>query len=191
MAIVYKHIRLDKNEVFYIGIGVDEKRAFVKNKRSQYWKNVVNITEYKVEIIEKDLSYEEAIEKEIELIKFYGRKDLGLGTLVNMTDGGDGTVNWIVKQETKDKISNTLKGRTIPEDVKQKVINSLYGRKSSKEKIEKLRNANLSDKNPMFGKTGSLNVNSKKVVQIDIKTNEIIKVWESISLSAKLWKYDI
>lgn len=27
MAIVYRHIRLDKNEPFYIGIGKDEKKS--------------------------------------------------------------------------------------------------------------------------------------------------------------------
>ena len=31
MAIVYRHIRLDKNEVFYIGIGKTEKRAYEKH----------------------------------------------------------------------------------------------------------------------------------------------------------------
>lgn len=37
MAYVYRHIRLDKNEVFYIGIGSDDKghyyRANSKNKK--------------------------------------------------------------------------------------------------------------------------------------------------------------
>lgn len=40
---VYRHIRLDKNEVFYVGIGSDNKgkylRAHGKEKRNKYWKN--------------------------------------------------------------------------------------------------------------------------------------------------------
>lgn len=47
MAYVYRHIRLDKNQPFYIGIGVDEggnyKRAYNFIKRNNYWKNVVII----------------------------------------------------------------------------------------------------------------------------------------------------
>jgi uncharacterized protein involved in tellurium resistance len=32
--------------------------------------------------------WEEACKKETFFISYYGRKDLGLGSLVNMTDGG-------------------------------------------------------------------------------------------------------
>lgn len=42
-------------------------------------------------------TYQEAKVKEIELISLYGRRDLGKGTLVNFTDGGEGTqgkVSW-------------------------------------------------------------------------------------------------
>lgn len=120
MAIVYRHIRLDKNEPFYIGIGLDEKRAFEKrkSKRSIFWSNIVSKTDYRVEILFYDLTWSEACEKEKEFIALYGRKDLGNGTLVNMTDGGQGVENRIynMSNATKSKISNTLKGRKIPEE---------------------------------------------------------------------------
>ena len=92
MAYVYRHIRLDKNEVFYIGIGSDDsgkyKRAY-DNNRSKFWKSIVKKAGYIVEIISEDwLTWEEACEKEKFWIIFYGRVDLRKGSLVNMTDGG-------------------------------------------------------------------------------------------------------
>ena len=48
MAYVYKHIRLDNNEIFYVGIGNDNnyKRAYQKISRNIFWKRVVNKTKY-------------------------------------------------------------------------------------------------------------------------------------------------
>jgi hypothetical protein len=96
---LYRHIRLDKNEVFYVGIGFDEKmkRAYSSHSRNRHWRNVVNITEYDVEILFIDLPKEQLVEKEKEFIALYGRKDLNEGTLVNMTDGGDGAVRYRFK----------------------------------------------------------------------------------------------
>jgi hypothetical protein len=96
MAYIYRHIRLDKNEPFYIGIGNDNsyKRAYYKYDRNYIWKNITNKTKYKVEIILDDLSWEEACEKEKEFISLYGRKDLKKGPLANLTSGGDGTIGY-------------------------------------------------------------------------------------------------
>ena len=94
MSVVYRHIRLDKNEPFYIGIGKTEKRAYSKHSRNRYWNHITKNTEYKVQILFDDLSWDMAVEKEIELIQTYGRKDLGLGTLVNLTHGGEGLRNY-------------------------------------------------------------------------------------------------
>jgi hypothetical protein len=100
MAIVYIHRRLDIEDnfknVFYVGIGKLKKRANqTYHSRSQYWKNVINkCGEYKVEITHNNLIWEEACSIEKYLISFYGRKDLGLGNLCNLTDGGDGVCNW-------------------------------------------------------------------------------------------------
>jgi len=112
MSVVYRHIRLDKNEPFYIGIGKTEKRAYSKHGRNRYWNHITKNTEYKVQILFDDLSWEQAIEKEIELIQTYGRKDLGLGTLVNLTDGGEGMLNHKPSDETIKKRSQSLMGHT-------------------------------------------------------------------------------
>lgn len=120
-AYLYSHTRLDTNEVFYIGIGIikNYKRAYQSNKsRNIFWKNIVNKTKYEVKIIADNLNWQEACELEKKLIKQIGRKDLGLGTLVNLTDGGDGNVG--MSQEIKDKISNSLKGKIQSEETRLK-----------------------------------------------------------------------
>lgn len=91
MAVVYRHIRVDKNEPFYIGIGDNKKRAYSHRSRNKYWKNIAK-QGYEVEILFDDLTWEQACEKEKEFITLYGRKDLNTGTLVNLTDGGDGAL---------------------------------------------------------------------------------------------------
>ena len=49
MSIVYRHRRLDTFEVFYIGIGKTEKRAYSKKNRNKWWKNIILKTEYSVD----------------------------------------------------------------------------------------------------------------------------------------------
>jgi hypothetical protein len=119
MGYLYRHIRLDKNEPFYIGIGgFDSKekdgsytRAYTKYSRNKHWKNIFNSTDYEVQIIFDDLTLEEAFEKEKEFIYLYGRKDLGTGTLVNMTNGGEGGCGRKHTQESKDKMSKSQTGK--------------------------------------------------------------------------------
>lgn len=47
MFYLYRHIRHDKNEPFYIGIGRTRnyERAFRKTSRNKFWKNIVSKTE--------------------------------------------------------------------------------------------------------------------------------------------------
>jgi hypothetical protein len=108
MAYIYRHIRVDKNEPFYIGIGSDSKgkyeRAFDYSHRHSFWKNIVNKTEYEVEILMDEIDWECACKKEKEFIAMHGRRNLGKGTLVNLTDGGDGNNGAILSEESKNKI---------------------------------------------------------------------------------------
>jgi hypothetical protein len=122
MAYLYRHIRLDKNEPFYIGIGEDKpkyegqyKRANNKRDRNIHWKNITNLTPYKVEIMLDDLTWDEACQKEIEFIKLYGRVNLNKGPLCNMTDGGEGSNNRFHSEETKQRISKGNKDKPKPE----------------------------------------------------------------------------
>src|SRR5690606_22799746 len=101
---VYRHRKLDSGEVFYIGIGTFEshipsnshnyyRRANNTKQRSSFWKKVYRKHGRYIEILKENISYEEAKELEILLIQEYGRRDLGTGCLVNLTDGGDGSIN--------------------------------------------------------------------------------------------------
>ena len=101
---IYRHTRVDNDEVFYIGKAKSLKRAFAKNGRNIWWNRITQKYEYKVDIILDDLDFQQANMMEIFWIKIYGRKDKGLGTLVNMTDGGDGSLgNKGVKRTEKTK----------------------------------------------------------------------------------------
>jgi hypothetical protein len=116
MAYVYRHIRLDNNEPFYIGIGSDgsNKRAYSNKNRNTYWYNIVSKTSYEVEIMLDDLTWEEACEKEKEFIKLYGRKDLNEGTLVNMTDGGEGNTNLSIEAKERKRVKLSLSKSGVP-----------------------------------------------------------------------------
>ena len=111
MAYLYRHIRLDKNEPFYIGIGSDAeyKRANSINPRTKYWKNIISKTEYRIDIVIDNLSWEQACEKEKEFIAIYKRKGDG-GILCNLTLGGEGAYGRILSQESKNKISKKVSG---------------------------------------------------------------------------------
>jgi len=165
MAYVYRHIRLDKNEVFYIGIGSDDKgyytRANCKDKttRGHHWGNVVSKTNYEIEIILDNLSWEEACKKEIEFIALYGRSDLKLGTLVNKTDGGENRPNY--SKEVRDKISEKVKlAWQDPEkkkkmlaantniETRKKISQKGLGRIVSQETRDKISKGNLGNNRP-------------------------------------------
>lgn len=151
MAYVYRHIRLDKKEPFYIGLGSDSNysRAFQKKSRNKHWHNIVNISEYKIEIILDNLTFEEACLKEKEFIDLYGRKDKNKGSLVNWTDGGQGTLGWRHKvgywkgkklnEETCKKISEAAKLRTGEK-------NPFYGKKHSEKTKELIKASKLNSK---------------------------------------------
>jgi hypothetical protein len=129
MAVVYLHKRNDTNEIFYVGIGYNERRAFVKHKRTDYWKNIVKKYGYTVDILVSYTSWEDACKIEKLLIEKYGRKDLGLGNLINMTDGGEGAVGVIMSEDTRKKLSEANKGKTHSDESKQKMSEANKGEK--------------------------------------------------------------
>ena len=171
MTYVYRHIRVDKNEPFYIGIGTDTnyQRAYSKSSRNIFWQRVVNVTDYEVEIIMDNLTKEIAKQKEIEFIFLYGKKINKTGTLVNISDGGEGNAggkhteeakkkigeanklkdyskfnkSYMQTQEYKDKVSKNNTGRKMPDSMREKTSLRMKNRVLSEEQKEKLRNIRL------------------------------------------------
>lgn len=162
MAIVYRHIRLDKNEPFYIGIGKTEKRAYEKIKRNQFWHNIIAKTDYEVEILFDDLTWENAEEKEKELIKLYGKRDNNTGCLVNITDGGGGILGARHTEESKRKIGEESRNRKRSPrsaETKEKLrlanlgkVGNYLGMKHTEATKLKLRLANLGKVGPNKGR---------------------------------------
>jgi hypothetical protein len=188
MPHIYRHIRLDKNEPFYVGIGLDDipKRAYeTKKRRSQWWNNIVNKYGYSVDILFENVTIDFAKEKEKEFISLYGRIDLGTGTLCNQTDGGDGMNGWKANAENKINMSKAAKIRgtamlNTPKII-EKRANSMRGKKRTpiqcerlaawqrgipkdKEQIEKMRATKLLQENVEKSRNQP---NCKKVLCLD------------------------
>lgn len=142
-TVVYRHIK-PCGEVFYVGIGC-EQRPYDKRPRNQFWARIVNKYRYEVEVVATGLSWEMACELEELMILEYGRIDLGTGTLVNMTAGGDGTKGRVCTTETRQKLSAVSKGKPKSEEHRQKISaakigenNPMYGKKLSEETKQKM-----------------------------------------------------
>jgi hypothetical protein len=165
MAYLYRHIRLDKNVPFYIGIGIDSSyyRANSKKSRNDHWNKIVNKTDYEVEILFEHDDYDFIKEKEIEFIALHGRSDLGLGTLCNLTNGGDGCLGLVHSYEAKLKMSIPNKGKIISEEQRRKVSEFHKGRVHSLESRKKMSEAVMGEKNHMYGKKISEETRQKKI----------------------------
>ncbi len=146
MAIVYTHTRLDTDEIFYVGIGKEVSRANSKKSRTKHWHNIANSVGYRVNIVVQDVTWEVAASIEKELIAEYGRKDKGVGQLVNMTDGGDGTVGRLYLEETRQKQHDAMVGRTMSTEAIEKRSAARLGKSRKQETKAKLRLANLGKK---------------------------------------------
>jgi hypothetical protein len=182
MAVVYKHTRMDNGLPFYIGIGKTIARAYSKYGRNIWWKKITSVTHYNVEIIKKDISWDEACQIEKELIKLYGRKDIKTGILCNLTDGGDGNVNWTPSLRIAQ--SNRMKGKPgynkgVPQSLEHR-------KKTSKTRIEK--GLAKGDKNPMYGKRAELSPHYGKKRPEHSKMMKNIKKPEGFGEKCKLNK---
>jgi hypothetical protein len=162
MAYLYRHIRLDKNIPFYIGVGIDDKgkyyRAKSRHGRNAFWKSIVEKTNYDIEILFESESYEEITKKEKEFIELYGRKDLGKGSLTNLTDGGEGFTGYKFTEADRKKMSESRKGKygrkgeKHPMYGRKGVLHPCYGIIVSDETRRKLSESNKGEKHPNYGK---------------------------------------
>jgi len=151
MAYVYRHVRLDKNEPFYIGIGNNEYRAYSTKNRNRHWKSIASKTEYRVDILFEDIDYEHAKEKEVEFIALYGRSDLMKGTLCNKTDGGDGCLGLVHSKEAREKMGAPNRGKVISKEHREAISKFHKGKKHTKEWKRMMSKRMSGENSPMYG----------------------------------------
>ncbi len=139
---VYKYSDLSRNEIIYIGKG-SGKRAWFHLRRSDMHPLVQRIQKMLRENNKPIISFictgidaELAGLVECEAISKLGRKDLCKGTLLNLTDGGEGLVN--PSKETRAKLSAIRRGKTNSDESKDKIRQKAIGRKLSDDHKEKI-----------------------------------------------------
>lgn len=137
------------HEPFYVGKGTGRRCNIINYDRSVIFKDkIIEIRETTNQdpiIIKIDVgvSEREAFESEVFVINIIGRSDLRKGPLLNLSDGGCAPPVMAGKanphygkprsKETRRKISEALKGRTIPKEVLIKRSLTTKGRKLSEE----------------------------------------------------------
>lgn len=133
---VYAYLREDTTP-YYIGKGTKD-RAFKKQGHT-----VPLPPKDRIKILKEHLTEDEAKLLEIELIKEYGRKDLGTGILRNMTDGGEGSSGRVATEMMKEKLSKANLGKKQSDETKQKRANSLRGKHRTEEQKKRQSEAAL------------------------------------------------
>lgn len=161
---IYDDLKFDF-EPFYIGRGkLDriinskfDKKTFKSNKIKSIKEKGGEIISHK---IFDNLSYEESNLIESQLIKQIGRRDLDLGPLTNLTDGGEGRVNAINSPESIEKARQTRL------ELNRKLREQGHDFSLKEETKIKLREINLGENNPMFGKTHTEKIKEEHSVRI-------------------------
>ncbi len=139
-----------KHKPIYIGKGQNNRMLehFKDRKRlNTYFYNKLNkmILEENIPIVIKLKEFEdekEAIQMEIDLIRFLGKKKNG-GLLYNTTDGGDGLSGYIFTDEVKEK----MRENAVINKVHLHFSNNkgerhpMFGKKHKKSSIDKMSNA--------------------------------------------------
>lgn len=182
MAIIYKHIRLDTGQPFYIGVGEYPSRAYNKHSRSRRWKYFVSEFSYKVEIIYEGLDWGTCYAKERELIAHFGREIDG-GILTNVAKGGKGRCGSYrpISEEQKLYLSqiNTgdkhpMYGKSPSTTTRDKISKTLKARPVNWERVRKA----------VASKKGKPALN-KKSIRASSLTGEVIGIYPSMSEAAK------
>ena len=122
---VYAYLRTDGTP-YYIGKG-QGYRATQSHKRRAPKGGIADHTPRdpnRIRYLAWNLTEQESLEYEVDLIEILGRIELKTGCLLNFTEGGDGLSN--PSQRTREKISQAAKERGMPEgihDAKRKKAN--------------------------------------------------------------------
>lgn len=156
--------------------------------KTQYFKRAIDKygwDNFEHEVLFNNLEEKVAKEKEIELIKKYKTKDRRFG--YNLTDGGEGTLGFVVTEETKQKLRKSHlgqiawnKGMKGQYKSSEKFIKGQLARWQEEDYIVRQTIAHMGNKQSEETKR-KIRENNKKakiVYQIDMN-GDIIKEWTS------------
>jgi hypothetical protein len=161
---VYVHLNPQTKEVFYVGIGKDNRAWNKWAGRNKFWENYVNKHGFEVELISKNLTRKQAEKIEINLVAELGRRQIDNGgTLVNRSSGGESNTGYTHTAEFKQKLSEDRKGKCTRKE-----------RQLSKETKEKI-SQKLQNREVTWG---------KPVLQFD-KQGNFIKEWKNLKEAKK------
>ena len=127
-CLVYEHLR--GGVVFYVGLGKPGRQTDKVNGRSHFHLGVWNSSEkegtLEIRVVFRG-SREECVVEEKRLIRLYGKRCDGTGTLTNFTDGGDGgnTVTPENREGRRRKTSESLRVLYEETDFREKVSNGM------------------------------------------------------------------
>ena len=169
----YAYLRVDRTP-YYIGKGKG-RRLYEKHQKG------ISVPKDKSRIIylKQNLTEEEAFKHEKYMIAVFGRNDLGTGILHNRTDGGEGASGAVMSEETRNKISEALKGENnhqygkkgkdapnygkVPsEETRRKLSEAKKGKKHSEETRRKQSERMKGENNLNYGKSPSEETRRKR-----------------------------
>lgn len=170
---VYVHRKATTGEPFYIGKGSRPDRAHSTDRRNPIWHRIVAKHGIIVEIAACCIDDRAAQDLERSFVAEIGRRDLGTGPLVNLTDGGDGHVGLVISAEVRQKRSISAsrpRSQAWIESIRLARKNGGNGGVVKHgDKLPASWRANIAATkhgadNPMFGRTGERHHLSRKVV---------------------------
>lgn len=139
---VYTWTRPDTGDVFYVGKGRGRRDVELKYSNARFMRIVSKLRrgglEPVVSRVSEGMTEQEAFRLEVSEIARYGRQDKHSGTLVNLTDGGEGQTGAVVSQEHRAKIAAAHLGKKASAEARLNMSKAQKGRVVSPESRAKI-----------------------------------------------------